>query len=181
MTETFVVPAVGILTLTAVFVLMIHRLTRPGHSSLASPQWLASFSVARYRVMDRLLSEAEVAFLESQPGCTKELLRGFRRSRQRIFRSYLRSLSRDFNTLYFTLKIALLHSRQDRPDITRILAVQRYMFCLALLKVHVRLALYAVGVDSRALQVSPMLDPLEGMSRQLAALLAGPAPSAARI
>lgn len=58
------------------------------------------FSLARYEPMARLFSEEDLRFLEAQPGYTPDIGRKFRRERRRIFRSYLRELSAEFNRLH---------------------------------------------------------------------------------
>src|ERR1700731_1200071 len=58
------------------------------------------FNLSRYEPMAGLLSESDCRFLSSQPGYRPELGTRFQRQRRRIFRLYLRDLSRDFQLLH---------------------------------------------------------------------------------
>ena len=69
------------------------------------PDWLGSFSVATYRPMERLLSEDDIRFLKSQPGYEPNMEKVLRSDRRKIFRTYLRSLGRDFNRLHLALRL----------------------------------------------------------------------------
>src|SRR5688500_15536009 len=61
--------------------------------------WLDSFSISRYRPMERLLSEDDYEFLAAQPGYEPSIARNLRKQRRRVFRTYLQQVSRDFARL----------------------------------------------------------------------------------
>jgi len=132
------------------------------------PEWLKSFSTATYRPMERLLSEEDVEFLKSQPGYLPGMERALRSGRRRIFRAYLRSLARDFNRLHLALRLALLESPSDRPDLATVLLRQKVRFFLALAAVHLRLCLHAVGIGT--VDVRGLVSTVDRMQAQLRSL-----------
>ncbi len=122
--------------------------------------WAEDFSATKYRPMARLLSEDDIRFLESQPGFHPSMIRTLRRDRRRVFRSYLRSLRRDFNRLYVTAKQAALYS--DPADgLAPAILRQRLAFYQASLLVEVRLALYTAGIGT--VDVAPLIAAVEQM------------------
>lgn len=138
------------------------------------PEWLKNFSTATYRPMERLLSEEDVEFLRSQPGYLPGMEKALRSGRRRIFRAYLRSLAADFNRLHLALRLALLESATDRPDLAAVLMKQKVTFFVALGAVHLRLAIHALGVGG--VDVRGLVSTVERMRAELAGLRA---PSAA--
>jgi hypothetical protein len=109
-------------------------------------EWIDELSIERYRPMLRLLSEDDLRFLQSQPGFTPEMARRFRAQRSQIFRGYLRWLQNDFDRVCAALRLLMLQSHQDRPDLATILLKQRAVFTLGMFEVRVRLQLYRWGV-----------------------------------
>src|ERR1035441_10756492 len=63
-----------------------------------------------------------------------------------IFRGYLRCLDMDFQRVCMALKLVLLHSEQDRPDLSALLVHHRIMFATGLLGARFRLFLYRWGI-----------------------------------
>lgn len=158
-----------ILSIAGTFVYLFHRLLGRQRVQSSSPESWQSFSVEKYRPMERLLSGEDDEFLASQAGYDPRILHRLRRERRTIFRSYLRSLIRDFNRVYAALKVVLLHAAEDRPDLASALLKQRLIFAGAVAAVEGRLILHALGfgtVDARGLVES--LDRLVGEFRRLA-------------
>jgi hypothetical protein len=145
----FVCVAVG-----AVLVFLFRRLIGGSKSLPVSVDWINDLSVARYRPMERLLSEEDYRFLSSQPGFEKKALRRIRSERRRVFRGYLACLSRDFSLVGAALRLMMMYSAQDRPDLAGILYKQQALFAFGMLAVQWRLLLHACGlgtVDVRGL------------------------------
>jgi hypothetical protein len=69
-----------------------------------------------------------------------------RAQRCQIFRGYLRCLDMDFQRVCMALKLVLLHSEQDRPDLSALLVHHRIMFATGLLAARFRLFLYRWGI-----------------------------------
>lgn len=101
----------------------------------------------RYRPMERLLAAPDAVFLQRQDGFSSDMSREFRARRRKLFRAYVRCLARDFARIYRTLEITLIESRQDRPDLVRLMMKQKVRFVLAMLAIELRLAVHASGVS----------------------------------
>lgn len=161
------------LLLAVAFVVLFRKLASPPRQPKPDLDWWKSFSLEKYRPMERLFLAEDFAFLSSQPGFTPKLARRLRSERRKIFRRYLRSLSRDFDRLYAAIKLLMLDSAQDRPDLALALFKQRLMFRYALAAVHCRLVLQTLGlgtVDARGLVsvVRAMRDQLQALVPQAA-------------
>lgn len=145
----FVCLAVG-----AVLAFLFRRLIAGPKSLPVSVDWINDLSVARYRPMERLLSEEDYRFLASQPGFDKRMLRRIRAERRKVFRGYLACLSRDFSLVGAALRLMMMYSSQDRSDLAGILYRQQALFAAGMLAVRWRLFLHTCGlgtVDVRGL------------------------------
>lgn len=152
----------------AAFAWFFWRLVSSARVRGVDPEWLKNFSTATYRPMERLLSEEDVEFLKSQPGYLPGMEKALRSGRRRIFRAYLRSLATDFNRLHLALRLALLESATDRPDLAAVLVRQKATFFLALAAVHLRLAMHALGLGS--VDVRGLVSTVDRMRMELAGL-----------
>src|SRR5262249_59351060 len=103
-------------------------------------------AVERYRPMLRLLESSDLEFLRSQPGYTRRMESKLRAQRCQIFRGYLRCLNTDFRRVCTALKLVMVQSRQDRPDLASVLVHHQVMFTSAMIAVHVRLFLFQIGI-----------------------------------
>lgn len=169
-----VAAAAGLVVLiVAAFVLSFRKLVSPGYDPLPGPEWWANFSLEKYRPMERLFAPRDFEFLAAQPGFTPALARRLQAERRRIFRRYLRCLSRDFDRFYRAIKLLLLTAEHDRSDLALALMKQRLRFRLALAVVHARLALQALGLGT--VRVHGLVSALERMREQLRGLTAQPA------
>ncbi len=128
-------------------------------------EWCRDFSAANYRPMERLFSEADYEFLAAQPGFSPKIRRKLHVERQRLFRTYLRCLSRDFDRLFAVAKLLLLHAPQDRPDLARALLKHRVFFWYAMAAVECRLLLHQLGIGK--VDVQPLVSALERLRDQL--------------
>jgi hypothetical protein len=102
----------------------------------------AGISARRYGPMERLLDPADEAFVAAHSGS----LRRFRAERRRIFQCYLRSLERDFASVCGAIRLILVHSGQDRPELASALMRREIRFALAVFAVRCRLLLYVAGI-----------------------------------
>jgi hypothetical protein len=96
--------------------------------------------------MMRLLDSGDLQFLRSQPGFTPQMASKLRVQRCQIFRGYLRCLNGDFQRVCAAIKILMLQSRQDRPDIAGLLVQQQMSFACGMTLVYCRLFLYRWGL-----------------------------------
>ena len=150
------------------FFLLFRKLSVAAPRSGSDPNWWRDFSVARYRPLARLFSPDDYTFLEAQPGYRPEIARRLRVERRRIFRHYLRSISRDFDRLHATARLFLLHAQQDRPELAGVLLKQRLVFGYAMAAIHGRLVLQTLGLGT--VDVRRLVGAVEAMRAQLLVL-----------
>jgi hypothetical protein len=134
-----------VLALAAVAVLA-RKLAFTGTSLPLTAEWIDELSIERYRPMMHLLDDGDVEFLRSQPGFTPGMAAKLRIERCQVFRGYLRCLRTDFQRVCAALKLLMLHSRDDRPDLAGVLVHQQLMFECGLALVGFRLFLYRFGL-----------------------------------
>lgn len=166
-----------LLLAAAAFFFLFRRLISRGRESQTDLEWCREFSIAKYRPMERLFLEEDYTFLAAQPGFHPRLHRRLQAERRRIFRHYLRCLSRDFDRLSMSAKLLLLHAPQDRPDLASTLLRQRAVFTYAMATVQCRLVLQSFGigtVDVRRLvgSLESMRDHLRQLSQRVQPTLA---------
>ncbi|HUS08563.1 MAG TPA: hypothetical protein VMZ52_19820 [Bryobacteraceae bacterium] len=147
--------------------LLLRKLGAPAVSD-CEDGWFDEFSVARYRPMLRLLREDDYEFLGRQRGLDPAVARKLRAERRKIFRSYLRSMVRDFHRLHLAAKMMVVYGHTDRSDLASQLLGQRIRFqgCIALLQM--RLALHTAGIGTANAQ--GLLDSLEQFRLNVAQL-----------
>jgi hypothetical protein len=92
--------------------------------------------------MLRLLADEDFRFVSANPILKKHL----RTERCRLFRGYLRCLTRDYGSLLAGLRHAMVHSGIDRPDLAHALVQSRFRFAMALCNAEIRLVLYSAGI-----------------------------------
>jgi hypothetical protein len=90
--------------------------------------WLDDLSIERYRLMLRLLAEEDQRFLRKQPGFTPRMAARFRTQRCQFVRGYIRSIKVDFGRICATLKVVMVQSQQDRPDLASALVRSQITF-----------------------------------------------------
>jgi len=122
------------------------------------------FADLNYRPMQRLLDPAEFRYLRDH-GISKEKVNTLRRQRRTIYRLYLRDVAQEFNRVHSVLRVLLVSSYFDRPDLAKLLAKQTFTFYPNLLLVEVRLTLYACGFEK--MPKIDVLGPLEMIQAQL--------------
>jgi hypothetical protein len=123
----------------------------------------ADFSWKDYPLR-RLLDPADFDHLRSR-GVSETRIRKLRTERRKLFRLCLRSLARDFNTVEHMLKLVMLQSREDHPDLAGKLAALRIRFYRNLATAEGSLLLHACGCDR--MPAIDLLQPLEMMQAQL--------------
>jgi len=128
------------------FGILLRKLAAGPGTLPVTAEWIDELSMERYRPMLRLLSEEDLQFLASQPGYSPKLARQFRAQRCEIFRGYLGWLRSDFERVCTAIRLLMVQSRNDRPDLAVFLVRQKAMFFAGLLQIHCRLYLYRFGV-----------------------------------
>jgi hypothetical protein len=118
----------------------------------------------RYRPMLRLLSDEDISFVSANT----KLRDSLRARRRELFRGYLRCLTRDYARLLAGLRLAIVQSGCDRPDLVRALAKNRVLFALAICKIELRLAVHASGIGN--VEISGLVEALEILRSQVQVL-----------
>jgi len=132
-------------------------------------EWIDELSVDRYRPMTRLLEGDDLRFLRSQPDYTPAMAAKFRRERCRVFRGYLTCLHSDFQRVSMALKIVMVQSRYDRPDLAAVLVHSQRAFAVGMVLVHCRLVLYRFGLAT--VDVADLLKVFDGARLELRSLV----------
>jgi hypothetical protein len=122
----------------------------------------------RYRPMLRLLSEDDFTIVRHDANLRKSL----RSRRRKLFRGYLRCLTKDYGRLLAGLRHAIVRSGTDRPELSRAIARNRLLFAWAICKIECRLVLHATGASR--MDVANLVDAMEVLRMQLQVLSASP-------
>jgi len=123
------------------------RLSAPARLPVTAA-WIDELSVDRYQPMRRLLGQEDLRFLQSHQGITARTAAEFRQQRCRIFQSYLDCLHSDFQRVCLALKIVMVQSRYDRPELAALLLRSQRTFMLSLVMVRARVLLYRFGLGT---------------------------------
>ena len=132
-------------------------------------EWIDELSIEQYRPMMHLLDAGDEEFLQSQPGFTPAMAARLRLERCQAFRGYLRRLRTDFQRVCTALKLLMLHSRYDRPDLAKVLVHQQMMFECGMILVGFRLFLYRWGLCR--VDVTDLVKTFDLMRRELRRLV----------
>jgi hypothetical protein len=157
------------------FVLIFRKLERGQFP--AEEGWIGQVSPERYCPMARLLHARDFRRLQDHPVISRKMLRRFRAHRVRAFRGYLECLSTDYSRVSQTVKLLMVQSAKDRPDLATLLLRHRMVFTLHLMIVEGRLALYTMGVGT--VEAGHLVTALASMRLQLNSLLAVEQPAGA--
>jgi hypothetical protein len=153
----------GILMLAA----RMRLLDSVAQSSLPLPD------VDRYRPMLRLLSDADLKFAARNPALRAKVAA----RRRELFRSYVRCLTKDYGRLLGSIRRLMVESGVDRPDLAKALAKNRFVFAMALCRVELHLQLHAIGLSN--VDVSGLVEALEGLRATVNVMTPMAVPSAA--
>lgn len=154
---------------------LIRKVGSCGSGLPVTAEWIDDLSLDRYRPMLRMLDGTDIAFLKSQPGFTPNMAKKLRAQRTQIFRGYLRSLETDFGRVCAALKLVMMQSNHDRPDLAEALIRQQLTFACAMVSVRGNLVLYSLGICG--VEVSKLVKIFDGLRLELTMLV----PSAGRM
>jgi hypothetical protein len=163
------ISVVTFLALAAALFLLVRKVAFNGSSLPLTAEWIDELSIERYRPMMRLLDGGDLEFLRSQPGFTPRMATKLRVQRCQIFRGYLRCLNGDFQRVCAAIKILMMQSRQDRPDLAGVLVQHQVMFAGGMAMVYLRLFLYRYGVSG--VDVSSLVKNFDLMRLELRSLV----------
>ncbi|MBZ5620390.1 MAG: hypothetical protein LAQ69_16945 [Acidobacteriia bacterium] len=172
-----VISVLACLALALALPLLIRKVAVSGGSLPVTAEWIDELSIEFYQPMIRLLDGEDLKFLRSQPGFTPEMAAKLRIQRCRIFRGYLRCLNADFGRICAAMKVLMVQSRDDRPDLAAALVRQQARFMSGMLMVQFRLFLYRWGVG--AVDVSALVTVFDLMRLELRTLVPDAVPMSA--
>jgi hypothetical protein len=155
-----------------VIVLVVVELIRRFGSPQQLPvtvEWIDELSIDRYGPMVDLLNQGDVLFLRTQPGFTPQMATKFRLQRCQLFREYLGHLDDDFRRICLALKVLIVQSKQDRPDLASVLLWNQIRFAYGMGVVQARLLCYRYGFGS--VDVTGLVKLFDGMRLELRALV----------
>jgi hypothetical protein len=165
------------LAVTGAFVMLFRKASCARDAATIDENWLNEFSIARYRPMERLLSDDDYRFLESQPAFNPRLEKKLRTERRAIFSSYLGYLAQDFERLYRATQSLALASAEDRPDLAIALLKQRWGFVYGMAALRCRLFFHVMGTNPA--EVQSLVNSLDALQLRLRSLAPAQAFSAA--
>jgi len=157
--------------------LLIRKVAVAGGRLPVTAEWIDELSIERYRPMMRLLDGEDLDFLRSQPGFTPRMATKLRVQRCQIFRGYLRCLNADFGRVCAAIKVLMLQSRNDRPDLAAALVRYQVSFACGILMVQFHLFLYRWGFC--AVDVSSLVKMFDVMRLELRTLVPAAMPMSA--
>jgi len=131
-----------------VVALAFRTVASPKSAHPITAEWVEELSIDRYRPMLRLLDDRDVRALIRKPGIPQERIAQFRHERCRIFQKYLKRLRADFASVCLALKVVMLQSNVDRPDLAATLLRAQFRFALGMVSVQARLILFELGIGS---------------------------------
>jgi hypothetical protein len=156
--------------------LLVRKVAVSGGSMPVTAEWIDELSIERYRPMIRLLDGGDLEFLRSQPGFTSAMASKLRVQRCQIFKGYLRCLEADFGRVCGAIKVLMLQSRNDRPDLAAALVRHQATFLWGMSVVQVRLLLYRWGVC--AVDVTRLVELFDTMRLELRTMVPSAMPVA---
>jgi hypothetical protein len=156
------------IVLALVLVEFFRRLGSPQQFPVTA-EWIDQLSVERYRPMLRLLNQEDVHFLRTQPSFTPQMATKFRIQRCQLFQGYLRDLDNDFKRICMALKVLMVQSKHDRPDLASLLLRNQITFAFCMMMVQARLVCYRHGFGS--VDVTALVRLFDGMRLELRTLV----------
>jgi hypothetical protein len=172
-----VTSAIGCSALLLALFVVIRKIGFSGSHLPVTAEWIDELSIERYRPMARLLDGDDLEFLRSQPGFTPKMLDNVRAQRCQIFRGYLRCLQGDFGRVCSAIKLVMLQSSHDRPDLAAALIRHQLTFATGMMSVYCRLALYSWGICG--VDIARLVKSFDTMRLELRTLIPATAPMGA--
>ena len=151
-------------SVTLVLLLCAVALLRSFNSPRISSAPRLDYREFDHRPMQRLLDPAEFRYLRRRK-IGKEDINKLRRRRRKIYRLYLLDARQEFSRVQKAVKILLVSSHSDRPDLATFLTTQTLNFYRNLVLVEFCLTLHACGFEK--MPQAELLRPLGMVHAQL--------------
>src|ERR1017187_6971682 len=104
-----------------------------------SAEWLDRLSFETTDLL-RLLGEEDHQVLHSQPGFTHKSATNLRMQRWQLLQEHLPRLKDDFKLICMAVKVIIVQSKRDRPDLARVLVRSQITFAYRIMMVRFQLA-----------------------------------------
>jgi hypothetical protein len=124
--------------------------------------------------MLRLLKGDDIQYLTEREGYSRRQALAFRAKRCEIVRGYLRWLDSDFARITMAIRVLMVQSQHDRPDLAVFLIRQKLAFHLGMIAIQLHLQVYRWGltrVDASA--VMSAFDSMRVELRQMVPAMSG--------
>jgi hypothetical protein len=143
--ETVIIAAAVVYTgLVLAMVKLTRHLAAPQPISVTS-EWLDRLSIDAANLL-RLLDEDRFQFSPTQPDFTPKMATKLRIHRCQLFHERLRHLRNDFKLICMALKVIIVESKQDRPDLAWVLVRNQMTFAYGMMIVRFQLVRYRYGL-----------------------------------
>jgi len=157
-----------VMALMSVVVVIIRQITAR-RSLPVTADWIKELSTDQYQPMLSLLDCADLEALRAKPGFTPRIEFEWRARRCATFQKYLRSLNVDFQRVCAAIKLFMLHSKHDRPDLAFVLVHSQVQFACGMMLAQFRVFLFRWGLAS--VDVADLVKVFDSMRRQLRTLV----------
>lgn len=155
--ESMLISVVLIATVAAVAGFVSFKIRNRSGSTPSS----GGFDMRRYRPIERLLSDDDLAFLASS-SIKPATLKRVRAERRRLLSRYLKNLETDFSCLQRDARALLLTAPEDRPELAAAIMSQQFAFQRTMWML--RLRLYVPGFSGATAEVSRLVELAETMA-----------------
>jgi hypothetical protein len=170
--DTMIYSIAGILSLVAVGTFALQLLLRLRAMEIGAvsvhTNGVTANVAGRYRPLLRLLGDEDFGFVAGNP----KLLRALRTERRKLFRTYLSCLTKEYGRLLAGIRLVMVQSRVDRPDLARALAKNRVLFAVAICRIEYRLAMQSFGLGK--VDISGVVEAFDRLRESAVAMQALP-------
>ena len=143
--ETVIIAAAVVCTgLVLAMVKLTRHFAAPQPISVTA-EWIDELSVDATNLL-RLLDEERFQFLRTQPDFTPKIAAKLRIQRCQLFHERLRHLKNDFKLICMALKVIIVESKHDRPDLAWALVRNQTTFASGIMMVRFQLVRYRYGL-----------------------------------
>jgi hypothetical protein len=177
MTDMVSIASILGLGLIIAFAMALGKIICPKTALPVTTEWIEELSVERYRPLLGIADGRNLESISSGHGGDRKLVRQLRRKRCRIVRSHLRDLRADFARVCTAIKLIMVQSDIDRPDLASTLVRSQVKFAVGLVSVHLQLYLQELGIGT--IEVGELLRVFNIVSLELRSLVPAPAASGA--
>lgn len=163
------IAALFALAITAAAFYIFRKLTRPRASTGQLDAW-TDLDWQSSSPLERLLDPAEFEFLRRR-GVSEKRIAALRAQRRSIFRKYIRRFTVNFNATHAALESVLITASEDRLDLARELARQKFLFYRGVIGLEIRLMLNALGFHGAPVRSLVLIRPLQRLHLEIGSLV----------